>query len=67
MVKKRIFLSLVLLCVVSIPSLTAWSMAQEYVDIQNNLFVIIIINSLISIACHTHLENTVIPKQATAP
>ena len=37
MVKKRIFLSLVLLCVVSIPSLTAWVMAHERVWIRNEL------------------------------
>ena len=31
MITKKLFLSLGLLLVVSIPSLTAWSMAQEYV------------------------------------
>ena len=37
MVKKKVFLSLVLLCVVSIPSLTAWVMAHERVWIRNEL------------------------------
>ena len=37
MVKKRIFLSLVLLCVVSIPSLTAWSDAHERIWMRNEL------------------------------
>ena len=37
MVKKRIFLLLVLLCVVSIPSLTAWVEAHERVWLRNEL------------------------------
>ena len=56
MVKKKVFLSLVLLCVVSIPSLTAWSMAQEYVNIQNNL------NQSISILCKfLHKDGNTLP------
>ena len=56
MITKKLFLSLGLLLVVSIPSLTAWSMAQEYVDIQNNL------NQPISIHCEfLHKDGNILP------
>ena len=56
MITKKLFLSLGLLLVVSIPSLTAWSMAQEYVDIQNNL------NSRITVYCKfQHKDGNTLP------
>ena len=56
MITKKLFLSLGLLLVVSIPSLTAWVMAQEYVDIQNTL------NKPISVSCEfLHKDGNTLP------